>query len=83
MNFGHMITYMDMIIGKIMDKLKEHGLDEKTLVIFTGDNGTGRKIVSKLPGMNLIGGKGSMIESGTRVPLICRWPGTIPAGVRE
>ena len=72
--FGHMITYMDDIIGQIMARLKQHGLDENTLVIFTGDNGTHKKIVSKLPGMNLQGGKGSPIESGSRVPFIARWP---------
>lgn len=46
-NFGHMIIYMDMIIGRLMDKLKEHGIDDNTLVIFTGDNGTGKAITSK------------------------------------
>ena len=82
-NFGHMITYMDMIIGKFMDKLKEHGIDDNTLLIFTGDNGTGRSITSTLPGMDLPGGKGNMIESGTRVPLLCWWPGKVPAGERD
>lgn len=81
--FGHMITYMDDIIGKFMAKLEEHGLEKNTLVLFTGDNGTGTKIVSKLPGMSLRGGKGSMTEAGTRVPLLACWPGTIKPGVRE
>ena len=44
---------------------------------------TGRKIRSLLPGMELQGGKGQMIEAGTRVPFIAWWPGKIPAGKRN
>jgi arylsulfatase A len=81
--FGHMITYMDDIVGKLIAKLKEHGLERSTLVLFTGDNGTGTAITSKLPGMDLKGGKGSMTEAGTRVPLLAWWPGQIQQGVRD
>ncbi|MFZ5829113.1 MAG: sulfatase-like hydrolase/transferase [Planctomycetota bacterium] len=81
--FGHMITYMDDIVGKFMAKLKERGLDRNTLVVFTGDNGTGREITSKLAGMNVKGGKGTMTEAGSRVPLLAWWPETIKPGVRE
>lgn len=81
--FGHMITYMDFLIGKIIKRLKKHGLDQNTLVIFTGDNGTGRPITSKLPGMNLKGGKGTMTEAGARVPFIAWWPKTIQPSVRD
>ena len=81
--FGDMITYMDHLVGKIFSRLREHGLDRNTLVLFTGDNGTGRPITSKLPGMNLQGGKGTMTEAGSRVPLLAWWPGTIEPGVCE
>lgn len=81
--FGYMITYMDHLVGQILARLREHGLDRNTLVLFTGDNGTGRQITSKLPGMNLQGGKGIMTEAGSRVPLLAWWPGTIKPGVRE
>jgi len=81
--FGHMITYMDDIVGKFMAKLKEHGLEKNTLVLFTGDNGTGPEITSKLAGMDLKGGKGTMTEAGSRVPLLAWWPETIKPGVRE
>lgn len=80
MAFGHMITYMDMLVGKILQKLKDTGLDDNTLVMFTGDNGTSRKIISQLGGLKLEGAKGSMTEAGTRVPFICRWPSRVPAG---
>ena len=81
--FGHMITYMDDIIGQIRARLKKHGIDKNTVILFTGDNGTGRPITSKLPGMELKGGKGTMTEAGTRVPLLAWWPGTIKPGVSD
>jgi len=81
--FGHMITYMDQVVGDIMAKLQEHGLKDNTLVLFTGDNGTHKSITSKLPGMDVHGGKGSMTEAGSRVPLLAWWPGHVKPAVRE
>ena len=81
--FGHMITYMDRIIGNILAKLKEYKLDQNTLVLFTGDNGTHRSITSQLPGLKITGGKGTMTEAGSRVPFLAWWPGKIQPGVRE
>ena len=83
MAFGHMITYMDDIIGQLIVRLKKHGIDDNTLIIFTGDNGTHKKITSKLPGMDLAGAKGSPVEAGSRVPFIVRWPGKIKPAVSE
>lgn len=80
---GHMTTHMDAIVGKMLDKLKELGLDENTLVIFTGDNGTGGNLTSQLGDFHLKGGKRTMNEAGTRVPFIARWPGKIPPGTRK
>ena len=82
-NFGHMITYMDMLIGKIVEKVRETGQEDNTLIIFTADNGCHPQITSRLGGMDLKGGKGDMTEAGTRVPLICYWPGKIPQGKRD
>ena len=81
--FGHMITYMDDIVGQIRTKLEELGLAKNTLILFTADNGTHKAITSQLPGMKLKGGKGSMIETGTRVPFIAWWPGRIKPAVNE
>jgi len=78
-----MITYMDDIIGQMMARLKKHSIDENTLVIFTGDNGTHPSIVSKLPDMDLKGGKFSRTEAGSRVPFIARWPKKIKPAVTE
>jgi arylsulfatase A-like enzyme len=62
---------------------EERGIDDNTLVLFTGDNGTDGRIISKLADMDIKGGKASMTEAGTRVPLLAWWPGTIKPGVRE
>ena len=82
-SFGRMITYMDDIIGRIRARLETHEIDGNTLIIFTADNGTHKSITSRLPDMELPGGKGDMIESGTRVPLIAWWPGKIKPVVKE
>ena len=80
---GHMVTYMDGIIGKLLDTLKELDLEKNTLVVFTGDNGSTGSLVNRLGSFQLRGGKRSMNEAGTRVPLIMRWPEKIPAGQRD
>ena len=81
--YGHMITYMDHLVGRILKRLRKHGIEKNTLVLFTGDNGTGKQITSKLAGMDLKGGKGSMTEAGSRVPFLAWWPDTIKPGVRD
>jgi arylsulfatase A len=80
---GHMTTYMDAIVGKLLAALDELGLAENTLVVFTGDNGCSGKLVSHLGDFRLPGGKRTMNEAGTRVPFIARWPGKIPTGTRD
>lgn len=78
--FGDMVTYMDKIVGKLIDKLDELGLRENTLVLFTGDNGTDKPIVSTMNGRKVAGRKSRMTDGGTRVPLIATWPGVISRG---
>lgn len=80
---GHMVTYMDAIVGRILDKLEALGLDKDTLVIFTGDNGGAGNLTSQLGDFHLSGGKRTMNEARTRIPLIARWPGKIPSGERR
>lgn len=83
--YAAMITRMDREIGRIMDLLKELGLDENTLVIFTSDNGTAWGYGGTDPDFfNSSGGlrdfKGSVYEGGIRVPMIARWKGKIKPG---
>ncbi|HAV62601.1 MAG TPA: arylsulfatase [Verrucomicrobiales bacterium] len=74
--YGDVIAELDWSVGEVLKKLRETGLDDRTLVIFTSDNGpwfggsTG----------GLRGMKSTTWEGGTRVPCIVRWPGRIPAG---
>jgi arylsulfatase A len=72
------ITYMDKLIGKLMFALDEMHLREKTLVIFTGDNGSVDP--QTIHGRLVDGVKHQLNEGGSRVPLIANWPGTTPAG---
>ncbi|WP_287663882.1 arylsulfatase [Bacteroides sp.] len=82
--FAGMITRLDYYVGEVLKKLKEKGLDENTLVIFSSDNGPheeggadptffGRD--GKLRGL-----KRQCHEGGIRIPFIARWPGRVPAG---
>jgi arylsulfatase A len=74
------IKYMDKQVGEIVAELEKLGLREKTLVMFSGDNGTAVGYPSSFRGRMINGAKASMWEGGSRVPLIASWPGTTPAG---
>jgi arylsulfatase A len=78
--FGDMVTYMDKLIGRVLEQLERSGVRDNTLVLFTGDNGTGRRVMSMMNGRQVEGGKGQMTDAGTRVPLIVQWPGRTPQG---
>lgn len=79
-----MITRMDRDIGSLLARLKEYGIDQRTLVIFTSDNGPhsegGNRPDFFDANGELRGLKRALYEGGIRVPAIARWPGTIPAG---
>lgn len=79
--YAAMVEAMDDEVGRLVKALKEEGLYNHTLIIFTSDNGglstsEGRP-TSNLP---LKGGKGWMYEGGIRTPLIIRWPGVTKPG---
>jgi arylsulfatase len=79
--YGDVIMEIDWSVGQILSTLERLGIDEKTLVIFTSDNGPwlayGDYGGSAGP---LREGKGTTWEGGMREPCIMRWPGKIPAG---
>lgn len=86
--YAGMITYLDDQVGEIVSKLKELGLYENTIIVFTSDNGptyTGgvdaEYFNSAKPFKNNYGRtKGFTYEGGIRVPMIASWPGKIKAG---
>ena len=75
-----MVHALDQNVGRIMEALRENGVDSNTLVVFTNDNG-GQPLTGASNGP-LRGGKSSVYEGGTRVPMAFRWPDRIPAGER-
>lgn len=79
-NFADNVAYMDKLVGRLIAKLDELRLRENTLVVFLGDNGTGRPIVSKMGDKTVTGGKGTTTTFGTHVPLVVNWPKTVVAG---
>src|SRR3954466_955158 len=76
------VEYMDKLVGKLMKELDRQHLRERTLVVFTGDNGTARfgKEIATVHGKQISGQKATMLEGGSRVPLAAYWPGHTPAG---
>ncbi len=78
--FKEMVAYTDKIVGKITSRLKELQIDNNTIVIFTGDNGTHPSIFSQTQEGVIRGGKGNTIDAGTHVPLIVSWPACITKG---
>lgn len=90
---GDAILQLDWAVGEIMKQLLYHNISEKTMVIFSSDNGPvlddgyQDEAVTKLNGHKpagaLRGGKYSAFEAGTRVPFIISWPGTIEPGTSD
>ena len=78
--YGDVVEELDRRIGQILQTLQDHELDEKTIVVFTSDNGPepGQKKWARATPFR--GLKWSSLEGGNRVPCIVRWPGVIPAG---
>jgi arylsulfatase A len=76
-HFADMVAYMDKLVGKVVTKLDDLKLRDNTVILFLGDNGTGKGVRSKLPGVEYPGGKGNTNARGMHVPLIANWPGHI------
>ncbi len=99
LTYAEMMASMDLCIGRLVAAVDEMGLKKNTVVMFTTDNGTaGRsklravdgknkfeyeKVLSKFDGQLIPGGKGSLANGGTNVPLIVRWPKQIKPGSRS
>jgi arylsulfatase A-like enzyme len=80
--YGDVIEEIDWSVGQILDALQRTGLSNKTLILFTSDNGPWLSYGNHggISG-GLREGKGTTFEGGQREPLLARWPGEIPAGL--
>jgi arylsulfatase A-like enzyme len=77
------MAQLDDIVGSVMQKLKDDGLDDNTIVVFTTDNGAENFTWPDGGQTPFAGGKGTGLEGGFRVPCLVRWPGHVPAGKIE
>ena len=80
--YAAMVRNLDRNIGRVLQTLRDKGLDDNTLVIFTSDNGGAHYV--GLDGLNkpYRGWKATFFEGGIRVPLFMKWPAAIPKGVK-
>ncbi|MCP5517040.1 MAG: sulfatase-like hydrolase/transferase [Verrucomicrobiales bacterium] len=91
--YAAMVSMVDRQVGELFDLLRELGLDERTIVFFSGDNGGADYFptrerprgfhganVNPLTGTAFRGKKGNLYEGGLRIPMIVRWPGHIQPG---
>ncbi len=77
------MAQLDDIVGAVMKKLSDDGLDNNTIVAFTTDNGAENFTWPDGGQTPFAGGKGTALEGGFRVPCMIRWPGRVPAGKVE
>lgn len=78
-SYGAMVETLDHLVGRVVEAIERAGLMERTLIVFTSDNGGHPRYTSNAP---LRGSKWNLYEGGIRVPLIASWPGTLPEGAQ-
>ncbi|HTR16019.1 MAG TPA: arylsulfatase [Acetobacteraceae bacterium] len=74
------MSQLDDVVGGLLKKLKDSGLDQNTIVVFTTDNGAENFTWPDGGNTPFAAGKGTIMEGGMRVPMIIKWPGHVPAG---
>lgn len=79
---GFMMKYMDQMVGNLLNTLEASCDMKNTVILFSGDNGTLAGIKSMFRGKEVVGGKLSMKDTGSWVPLYVRWDGVVEPGSR-
>ena len=79
-NFRDMTAYADKCVGRIVDALEKYGLRDRTVIIYTTDNGTSRSLTYPYGEEKRKGEKAYATDGGTHAPLIVNCPGTVPVG---
>ena len=86
--FFAVLKEMDRQLGRVFEKIKQLGISENTLIVFTSDNGPSDRVSYYRSGWSppgstgqFFGSKWSLYEGGIRMPFIAKWEGTIPAGI--
>ncbi len=80
-HFQDMVAYADKLVGKLVAKVDELGIQEETLIIFLGDNGSpGNWEFEMQDGSIITSGKGGFVRAGIHVPLIASWKKVVPTG---
>src|SRR5690606_4824356 len=80
--YPDMVHRLDYNVGRLLNKLDELGIAQNTIVIFVADNGTDQHVNTSINGHSFRGGKGTLTDRATRVPMLIRWAGVInPGGI--
>jgi len=77
-----MVRYVDTLVGRLVDAIERLGIRERTIIIFTTDNGTSGGLGGTRNGRKVKGGKGKKVEAGCCAPFIVNGPTRVPAGVK-
>lgn len=82
--YASMVTILDRDTGRILQLLKDMGLDDNTIVFFCSDNGAANRYDGVFNSSGVLKGrKRDLYDGGLRTPMIVRWPGTIPKGLKS
>ncbi len=75
------VGHADLLVGRLVKSLEDLGIRDRTVVIFTTDNGTSKGVLGTIDGIKPSGGKSSKFEGGVSQPFIVNCPGMVPEGV--